>query len=116
MRIHFLHYISDKTKLANNNVTNKNINFFLGSVQAASIVRFLSSFASRYKNIFHIEVNGLINYILKFLTQDKNSASELILVTFTKQDRENLGLKRTVVLNRFVIIIEIKKILALIRF
>ena len=40
----------------------KIFNFFPESVHASSIIKFFSSFASRYKNTSHTKIFGLINF------------------------------------------------------
>ena len=60
------HLILSQTKI---------FNFFPGSVKALSIIKILSSFASRYKRIISlIEIFASIDYIVRFLTLDKNNA------------------------------------------
>ena len=96
----------------------KIFNFFPGSVQASSIVRILSSFASRYKHTYIPNRNIWIN---RLYFEISNSRQKPCLTTDTR-DVNDLGPGKfrtqadAAILNKFVITTEIRKILVLILF
>lgn len=63
------------------------INFFPGSVHATSIIRVLSSFASRYKHNYISQLNLWIN---RFYFEISNSKEKQCLITDTR-DFHHLG-------------------------
>ena len=69
--MHFSHYLSHQAKLANDYVSNKDIQFFPGSVQASSVVRILSSFGNRYKNTYITHITIWINRLYFNISNSK---------------------------------------------
>ena len=63
MCLNFSRHISDKTKLANDNVSDKKPLIFSWSLHVTSLIRILSSLASRYKHNYiphcNLWINGL---------------------------------------------------------
>ena len=85
--VHFSYNLPDKTALGNDTSQTKIFNFFPGSIQALSIIRILSSFASRYKHNYIPHRNLWIN---RLYFEISNSTQKQCL-TIDTRDFNDLG-------------------------